>query len=154
MPVIPAPGIHRRLHSPSCISSTTVSAQAMSLGFLLSAQWWLIWGIHQGPRSVPRTPGYLSSSPLALRLLLFRAMHAAHCTRKPQLCKPASSCPSLPPSTLHITSSFDSLSLCVIPGAGELGWRAFWICPLYQASLLWSASQTHSREILHLEFSS
>jgi hypothetical protein len=33
MPVIPAPGIHRRLHSPSCISSTTVSAQAMSLGF-------------------------------------------------------------------------------------------------------------------------
>lgn len=61
---------------------------------------------------------HLSSSLLILLLLLFRAMHVTHHTRKPQLCKPASSCPSLPSSTLHITSSFESSS-CMLSQVQE-----------------------------------
>lgn len=67
----------------------------MSLGFyyllLLSflTPLWLVWGTHQGLHSVPCTPVYFTFD--------FALQSYAHSSsyRKPQLCKPASSCPSL-----------------------------------------------------------
>lgn len=91
----PAPGdpctitfslLHQFYHS-SC--SGNVFGFYYHLLLSLLTPLWLVWGTHQGLHSVPCTPVYFTFD--------FALQSYAHSSsyRKPQLCKPASSCPSL-----------------------------------------------------------